>query len=48
MRQHVSLFAAGAARRIYCYNRMKGEQGSLVVYQFEFPIPTPKQSFPPF
>jgi hypothetical protein len=40
MRQLVSLFAVGAARRIYCCNGTKGEQGRLVVSEFEFPIAT--------
>jgi hypothetical protein len=40
VRQHASLFAAGAARRIYCYNGMKDEHGSLVVSHFEFLIST--------
>jgi hypothetical protein len=36
MRQQASLFAAGAARRIYCHNGLKDEHGSLVVSQFDF------------
>jgi hypothetical protein len=40
MRRRVSLFAAGAARRINCCNGTKGEKGSLVVPQFEFLLPT--------
>jgi hypothetical protein len=40
LRQSILQSKAGAARRIYCYSGMKGEQGSLVVPQFEFLIPT--------